>query len=101
MQIYLVVFMLAVDAILSFMAALKIDERTNLVVDDYPLFCWPKAVKQTLIRNILIFLLLGWGTITRYIQKRQLIWLLIFACIYNPVQIIYMRCTYLMQFVKL
>ena len=45
MQIYLVVFMLAVDAVLSFVAAIETDERTNLVVDDYPLFCWPKAVK--------------------------------------------------------
>ena len=45
MQVYLVVFMLAVDAVLSFVAAIETDERTNLVVDDYPLFCWPKAVK--------------------------------------------------------
>ena len=45
MQIYLIVFMLSVDAVLSFVAAIETDERTNLVVDDYPLFCWPKAVK--------------------------------------------------------
>ena len=49
---------------------------------------WAKTAKWTLIRVILSMLLLGYGTVTAEMKRKERLWFAIFVNAYFPIQLL-------------